>query len=109
MSKHPWYGNVRELQNTLQRLVLWAPESTISKRDVEDALLPVPDSGTENVMDQKLDETFDLQDLLADIARSYIRKALEESHGNKTEASRLLGLTSYQTLTNWMRKYGLEG
>ena len=28
--------------------------------------------------------------------------------GNKTEAARLLGLPSYQTLTNWLKKYGLE-
>jgi len=30
---------------------------------------------------------------------------MEQSRGNKTEAAKLLGLGSYQTLTNWLLKY----
>jgi transcriptional regulator with PAS, ATPase and Fis domain len=43
---------------------------------------------------------------MAETARHYLNRALGEAHGNKTEAARLLGLSSYQTLTNWMEKYG---
>ena len=35
-------------------------------------------------------------------------KGLSETRGNKTESARILGLPSYQTLTNWLKKYGLE-
>ena len=33
------------------------------------------------------------------------RRAMAEAGGNKTEAARLVGLPSYQTLTNWLKKY----
>ena len=42
---------------------------------------------------------------MADVARHYLDRAMEQSHGNKTEAAKLLGLGSYQTLTNWLLKY----
>ncbi len=44
-----------------------------------------------------------------DVARHYLERALAESHGNKSEAARLLGLPSYQTLTNWMARHGVSG
>ncbi|WP_269145850.1 helix-turn-helix domain-containing protein [Nitratidesulfovibrio oxamicus] len=42
---------------------------------------------------------------MADVARHYLDRAMEQSRGNKTEAAKLLGLGSYQTLTNWLLKY----
>jgi transcriptional regulator with PAS, ATPase and Fis domain len=37
-----------------------------------------------------------------------LRRALDEAHGNKTEAAKLVGLPSYQTLTNWLNRYGVK-
>ena len=42
------------------------------------------------------------------MARHYLRRALDAAHGNKSQAAKLLGLPSYQTLTNWLEKYGLN-
>ena len=34
-------------------------------------------------------------------------RALDEAHGNKSQAAALVGLPSYQTFTNWMNRYGV--
>jgi hypothetical protein len=47
---------------------------------------------------------------LASVARHYLRRALDEAHGNKTEAAKLVGLPSYQTLSNWLQRLnGIKG
>jgi DNA-binding NtrC family response regulator len=51
---------------------------------------------------------FILQQAINEVAQHYLRKALEQAHGNKSEAAKLVGLPSYQTFTNWLKKYGIE-
>ena len=46
-----------------------------------------------------------MADLLTEVARHYLGRAMDEAHRNKTKAAELLGLPSYQTLTNWLGKY----
>ena len=105
---HPWPGNVRELLNTLHRVALWTPGTTIRSRDVREALLPSVPRQTSRILDRPLDDGLNLPDLLAEVARHYLARALEETGENKTRAARLLGLSSYQTLTNWIRRYGVS-
>ena len=108
MLGHPWPGNVRELQNTLRRAALWTTDETLTSEDLREALLPIAASASpETVLGRSLSEGIDLQALIAEVARHYLARALEETGGNKTEAARLVGLPSYQTLTNWMKRYGL--
>lgn len=104
---HAWPGNIRELINTLTRAVVWSPGKTIQEEDIREALLPVL-SKKEGILDQPVSQGVDLQDILRTVTRYYLQKALEESHGNKTAAAKLLCFKSYQTLTNWLKKYGLE-
>jgi hypothetical protein len=33
---------------------------------------------------------------------------MTESNGNKSEAARLVGFSNYQTLGNWLKKYGID-
>ena len=60
------------------------------------------------MLNRPLGEGFDLQDVLGDVARHYLSRALEAAHGNKTKAASLVGFSNYQTLTNWAKKYGIE-
>lgn len=106
--RHPWPGNVRELMNTLQRAAVWSTGPVIDRSEIEDALLNFPPKPGEDLLNRPLGHNLSLQDIMADVARHYLGRAMEESGGNKTEAARLLGLPSYQTLTNWLKKYGLE-
>ena len=105
--QHRWPGNVRELLNTLQRAAIWAEGDVIEAVDVRGSLLPVR-AASEHVLDRPLGNGFDLQELLAQIARHYLRRAMMDAHGNKTKAAELVGLSSYQTLTNWLAKYEVE-
>jgi len=106
---HAWPGNVRELLNTLRRASIWSADATLTAEDIRDALLSV--EGThrrDEVLGRSLGEGLDLQEILTSVARHYLRRALDEAHGNKTNAAKLVGLPSYQTLTNWMERYGVK-
>tara|TARA_R100001244_G_scaffold71636_1_gene57886 strand:+ start:1048 stop:1419 length:372 start_codon:yes stop_codon:yes gene_type:complete len=48
---------------------------------------------------------WDLKDEIAALARKRITAALVVCDGNKTKAAQLLGLPSYQTLSNWIQQY----
>lgn len=102
---HSWPGNVRELLNTLRRAAIWSDGAAISSEDAREALLPAIVSGRQDVLARPLGGGFDLQALLKDVARSYLLRAMDEARGSKTKAAELVGLPSYQTLTNWLRKY----
>ncbi len=105
--QHPWPGNVRELLNTLRRAAIWSEGSTILEDDIREALLPIPISTKTGVLDRPLGSDLDLPKLLATVARHYLSRAMDEAHGNKTKAAGLVGLPSYQTLANWLKKYGV--
>jgi transcriptional regulator with PAS, ATPase and Fis domain len=110
MLQYRWPGNVRELVNTLQRAVIWSDDEVIGLEAMREAIL-VTQSVTRSekgVLDYPIEEGVDLEGILARVAKYYIARALAHSHKNKTQAATLLGLGSYQTLTNWMRRYGID-
>jgi transcriptional regulator with PAS, ATPase and Fis domain len=107
---HLWPGNVRELQNTLTRAAVWSVDEELGEDDIRDALLPVPAScqGCEMILNQPLGQGVNLPEIMKTVAIHYLERGLSESHENKTKAAKILGLPSYQTLTNWLKKYGME-
>lgn len=106
--QHSWPGNVRELYNTLLRASIWAPEGEISNQDVAEALAVNMPPKAETVLGRAIGDGFSLPNLIGEVAHHYLGRAMSQTHSNKTEAARLLGLGSYQTLANWLEKYGLE-
>jgi transcriptional regulator with GAF, ATPase, and Fis domain len=109
MQQH-WPGNIRELENTLRRAAVWSSGETISADDIKEALLPVIGGklGAEIVLNRSLDQGIDIQHLIGSVAEHYLRRAMDAAHGNKTKAAKLLGLANYQTLSNWLEKYGIS-
>lgn len=105
---HAWPGNVRELLNTLRRAAIWSDGGTITGEDAREALLPATSATPSRILDQPLGGGFNLSELLKEVARSYLIRAMDEAHGNKTKAAELVGLSSYQTLTNWLAKYEVQ-
>jgi DNA-binding NtrC family response regulator len=105
---HPWPGNVRELMNTLRRAAIWSDAAVISSEDIREALLPTAPTAKQDTLGRSLGEGLNLPDLLKEVARHYLERAMDEAHGNKTKAAELVGLPSYQTLTNWLTKYEVE-
>lgn len=105
--QHSWPGNVRELHNTLLRASIWAVGDKITTQDVAESLAVTLAPKAETVLGRPLDQAISLPDIIADVARHYLERAMAQTHGNKSEAARLLGIGSYQTLSNWLQKYGV--
>jgi DNA-binding NtrC family response regulator len=106
--RHPWPGNVRELLNTLRRAAVWSEGATIEASDVREALLVGPTQANTDVLGRPLGDGLNLPELMDIVARHYLERAMKEAGGNKTKAAELVGLPSYQTLTNWLERYGLR-
>ncbi len=50
---------------------------------------------------------FNLQSYLDDLTVQWLEAAMEQAHDNKSEAAKLLSFKNYQTLSNWLEKYGV--
>ena len=105
--RYSWPGNVRELHNTLLRASIWAAGDKIAAEDVAASLAVTVPPKAETVLGRPLDQSLSLPEIISDVARHYLERAMAQTHGNKSEAARLLGLGSYQTLSNWLQKYGV--
>ena len=94
-------GNVRELENMLERAVTLCAAGRISSRDL--ALRPVaePDPEQGPVISGALGDQID------DVQRQAIIEALEKTRYNKTAAAKLLGLT-FRQLRYRIKKLGID-
>ena len=110
LMQRSWPGNERELKNTLMRACVWSDNEQITEAEILDSVFALPaQAGAENdILGRPIEDGIGVQDLLNQVARHYIVRAIEHAAGNKTVAANLLGLPSYQTLTNWMKRYGVE-
>ncbi len=97
---YPWPGNIRELQNVIERMFALSRSNEITLAD-----LPGPISGFEE-QPVNFHELAELP-TLEDMEKSLITAALRKSHGNKNEAARLLAIDR-QRLYRKIDKYGLE-
>ncbi|MFY9226089.1 MAG: sigma-54 dependent transcriptional regulator [Blastocatellia bacterium] len=103
-----WKGNVRELTNVLAKSAFWSLKDKIEIEDVRNALNEVIVTKDDNILDKPLGNGFCLEDLIAQVTSHYLRRAVKESNGNKTIATKLLGMSNYQTFDNWIKKYNIE-
>jgi DNA-binding NtrC family response regulator len=99
--KYDYPGNVRELENIVERAVLLCRGPVIDVEDLPVALRPGDRRPGEP-------ESRALPDILASIERQAIRAALERHGGIQTQAATDLGI-SERVLRYKMKKYGLEG
>lgn len=104
----PWPGNVRELHNTLLRASIWASGDKITGEDIAASLVVTVLPKGDSVLGRPLEQGISLPDLMAAVAHHYLERAMAQAHGNKSEASRLLGLGRYQTLVTGFRSMGLD-
>jgi two-component system response regulator HydG len=93
LRNYHWLGNVRELQNILQRLVIMSEEQVI---DVPD--LPSPMRFT--AMKEK-----GIKRSLEEVENEYILNVLADVHDNKTRAAEILGIDR-KTLREKLKKMG---
>jgi DNA-binding NtrC family response regulator len=96
-----WPGNIRQLQNEIQRAVLLCEGGEVAAADMSitnvHAGIPMPAG-------EELDTNFTL---LEGVERNAIIQTLKATEGNKFEAAKLLGV-GRQTLYNKIKAYGIE-
>jgi two-component system response regulator PilR (NtrC family) len=93
-------GNVRELENTLERALALCDNRRITAADLNLAPAAPAASGEPG-------SKYPLQDYLDQVERSAIREALEQARYNKTAAARLLGVT-FRSLRYRLERLGIE-
>ncbi len=98
---HAWPGNVRELQNAMQRVTALVRRPVIEAADLAFLDLSRPADPASERDAQTLDEA------VAQLETTMIRRALAAAGGNRTEAARRLGIHR-QLLHTKLRRYGLE-
>jgi two-component system NtrC family response regulator len=99
--KYDYPGNVRELENIVERAILLCRGRVIDLEDLPATVRPGQRSAGEPLPK-------DLPGVLADIERQAIESALDRSGGVQTQAAAALGI-SERVLRYKMKKYGLEG
>jgi transcriptional regulator with PAS, ATPase and Fis domain len=95
------------LHSTLFRAALWAKGKEITDLDIEAAMFKMPEKA-QGVLGRDINNNFNIQSVIDEVAQHYIKRALAESSDNKTKAAELLGLSSYQTLKNWIEKHNVK-
>jgi two-component system response regulator PilR (NtrC family) len=95
---YPFPGNVRELENLLERAVVLDQDGVIDLAD----LRPPEHSGSHAALPQE----GTLDDQLAELEKARILEALSATGGNRTEAARRLGIT-FRSLRYRMDRLGL--
>ncbi len=104
MRRHPWFGNVRELNNTIIRAALWSSADIIGEETVKSVLL-FSSRQQGDILERTLDNAFSLKNLMGEVAAHYLDRAMREAGGVKAKAAKLLGFDNYQTLGNWLKRY----
>ncbi|MBI5410269.1 MAG: sigma-54-dependent Fis family transcriptional regulator [Nitrospirae bacterium] len=104
LKNYRWRGNVRELENIIERVVLLCDGEVISVEHLPEEIrsastiakgVSVPSGG------------MDFEQLMEDMEKAYLLKALEQTNGVKTEAAKLLNLT-FRSFRHKLKKYGIE-
>ncbi|MCG6551518.1 MAG: sigma-54 dependent transcriptional regulator [Candidatus Magnetominusculus sp. LBB02] len=108
LMKYPWHGNVRELENTLDRLRTFSDKSVIAEEDLPEDIRSLPDDMSAALAPcaDFPDEGISLDDILMETEKKYLIAALERSGGSKTDAASLLRI-SFRQLRHRLKKYGL--
>lgn len=102
LKSYPWHGNVRELANVVQQMMIFCTGNVITVKDLPPRFL----------MDKK-DELEDekgeirLTEKVSEVEKKWITKKLIEAEWNQEKAARLLGITR-KMLINRIKKYQLE-
>ncbi len=109
LTSYSWPGNVRELRNVVQRMALFVQEEI----DCND--LPA-EIRAEHPLDLIVkacsrcfvEDSMSFDQVVACLETNLLRQALQRTHGNRTQAAKLLGM-SLSTLRDKLKRYNLDG
>jgi two-component system response regulator PilR (NtrC family) len=111
LTKHDWPGNIRELENVIERAVALESTPSVQPESLPPALrggrprtLP---SGPADPGELLPDGGLDLEARVQEIERAYISQALERANGVQVKAAELLGM-SFRSFRYYVKKYNLR-
>ena len=109
LQAHRFPGNVRELENVLERAVTLCDGERIGVEDLQlrDDAVTVPGLAPGDARAAPGGAAAGLEDQMEDMERTAIQQALEKARYNKTKAAALLGM-SFRSLRYRIKKLGIE-
>jgi two-component system response regulator HydG len=100
--RYSWPGNIRELQNTVERMRVLSGGNKITAQE----LPPMIRNPLAHKKELKNNEVPPVEMTLEELERLHILRCLEHFDGNKTRAAQSLGIT-IKTLYNKLHRYGI--
>ena len=104
LQNYAWPGNVRELRNVLERATVLCEKPVI---DVEDLPPKIVGTGMAAEVTNFIDKDLPLSEIVAEVERTCIQRAIAKAKGKKIEAARILQI-SRPTLDKKLKDYGIE-
>lgn len=109
--QYDWPGNIRELKNVVERLVVFSEDGEIKLEDLPfevDEFIKSADRNRKQISDfSNMNDNRPLKDQLEDYEREIILRELKSVDGNKLECAKNLDITR-ATLYNRMNRLGIE-
>jgi two-component system, NtrC family, response regulator HydG len=102
LTRYDWPGNIRELENCVERAVIMARGEVIAPADLTPAIQALS-SVDKELAGLALPSGVSLQE----VEKSLILKTLEDTGGNRTRAAEILGINR-RTLQNKLKEYGIN-
>jgi DNA-binding NtrC family response regulator len=100
LERYTWPGNIRELENVIERSILLSKDKYISPEDLPNSIKQ------ERSTQQAEYKPMSLKEALAEPEKNLIRHALEANHWNRQETAKALQINR-TTLFKKMKQYGL--
>jgi DNA-binding NtrC family response regulator len=105
LENYPWPGNIRELENVVERAVALEPSEIIRLSSLPHHIASIPVK--EPLIMDLPEEGIDFQRYIDDISKRLILQALERSNWNQTKAAKLLNI-SFRSMRYYVKKFNLK-
>ncbi len=108
MKGYDWPGNVRVLENTIERAVALSTEEELRVELPNSGASSIPTISNNGALGVALpSDGLDLERYIADVEKSLLQSAMRRSNGVQTRAAEILKL-SYRSFRHMMKKYDLS-
>ena len=102
---YDWPGNIRELENAMERAYILETSGELSAQHLPDAVSAVSQFFKAGAIPE---DGMDLEAYVSNLQKSYLEEALNRTGGVQVKAAELLRM-SYRSFRHYMQKYGIEG
>jgi len=103
LMSYKWYGNVRELENTIERAIVLSEKNNIESDNLPAEIQSYKEKSQVDIIP---DEEYSIKKASKSLEMNLIKKALKKTKGNHTHAARLLEI-SHRALLYKIKEYGI--